>query len=328
MENIIFAVLVLGAIAIVFGLILSVAAKVFEVKVDERLPKIQECLAGANCGGCGYPGCAGCAEAILAGKAPVTACAPAGAEGAAKIAAIMGMEAPSGEKMVAHVICNGGDAAVKNFEYVGIADCVGALKVAGGPTACSFGCLGFGSCVAACQFDALHINDKGVAEVDKEKCTNCGACREACPRKLIVEVPYKQKVFVNCANKNKGPAVTKVCANSCIACGMCCEQRGCHRLHQVPQLHHVRQGLPEERHRTHSYSRGEGEVQGRAEGHGREEGRCRQGCCRGCRRREGRGGSEGRIRHPIAKRKRKTGNGFPPLLLSALSSQTVYTPPY
>mgnify|MGYP000800057438 CR=1 FL=1 len=185
MENIIFAVLVLGAIAIVFGLILSVAAKVFEVKVDERLPKIQERLAGANCGGCGYPGCAGCAEAILAGKAPVTACAPAGAEGAAKIAAIMGMEAPSGEKMVAHVICNGGDAAVKNFEYVGIADCVGALKVAGGPTACSFGCLGFGSCVAACQFDALHINDKGVAEVDKEKCTNCGACARLCPMGAI-----------------------------------------------------------------------------------------------------------------------------------------------
>ena len=81
--------------------------------------------------------------------------------------------------------------------------------------------MGFGTCVAACQFDAIHINAQGVAEVDKEKCTDCGACREACPRKLIVEVPYKQKVFVNCANKNKGPAVTKVCANSCIACGMC-----------------------------------------------------------------------------------------------------------
>ena len=76
--NVIYAVLVLGVIAVVFGLILSVAAKAFEVKVDERLPKIQACLAGANCGGCGYPGCAGCAEAILAGKAPVTACAPAG----------------------------------------------------------------------------------------------------------------------------------------------------------------------------------------------------------------------------------------------------------
>jgi electron transport complex protein RnfB len=221
MMNVIFAVLVLGVIAVVFGLILSVAAKAFEVKVDERLPKIQACLAGANCGGCGYPGCAGCAEAILAGKAPVTACAPAGAEGAAKIAEIMGMEAPSGEKQVAHVLCNGGEASVKNFEYVGLHDCVAATKVAGGPTACSFGCMGFGTCVAACQFDAIHINAQGVAEVDKEKCTNCGACREACPRKLIVEVPYKQKVFVNCSNKEKGPAVTKVCANSCIACGMC-----------------------------------------------------------------------------------------------------------
>ena len=223
--NVIYAVLVLGVIAVVFGLILSVAAKAFEVKVDERLPKIQACLAGANCGGCGYPGCAGCAEAILAGKAPVTACAPAGAEGAAKIAEIMGMEAPSGEKQVAHVLCNGGEASVKNFEYVGLHDCVAATKVAGGPTACSFGCMGFGTCVAACQFDAIHINAQGVAEVDKEKCTNCGACREACPRKLIVEVPYKQKVFVNCSNKEKGPAVTKVCANSCIACGMC--ERAC-----------------------------------------------------------------------------------------------------
>ena len=185
MMNVIFAVLVLGVIAVVFGLILSVAAKAFEVKVDERLPKIQACLAGANCGGCGYPGCAGCAEAILAGKAPVTACAPAGAEGAAKIAEIMGMEAPSGEKQVAHVLCNGGEASVKNFEYVGLHDCVAATKVAGGPTACSFGCMGFGTCVAACQFDAIHINEQGVAEVDKEKCTNCGACARVCPMGAI-----------------------------------------------------------------------------------------------------------------------------------------------
>ena len=92
-------------------------------------PRSRPACAGANCGGCGYPGCAGCAEAILAGKAPVTACAPAGAEGAAKIAEIMGMEAPSGEKQVAHVLCNGGEATVKNFEYVGLHDCVAATKV-------------------------------------------------------------------------------------------------------------------------------------------------------------------------------------------------------
>ena len=219
--NILLAVIVLGALAIIFGLILAVAAKAFEVKVDPRLPEIQACLAGANCGGCGYPGCGGCAEAILAGKAPVTACAPAGAEGAAKIAAIMGMEAPSGDKMVAHVRCNGGCNAQKNFEYRGVSDCVAATKVCGGDAlACKYGCFGFGTCVAACKFDAIHIVD-GVAVVDKEKCTNCGACREACPKKLIDEVPYKQKVFVNCSNKDKGPAVAKVCAASCIACGMC-----------------------------------------------------------------------------------------------------------
>ena len=221
MMNVLFAVLVLGVIALVFGLILSVAAKVFEVEVDERLPQIQECLAGANCGGCGYPGCGGCAEAILAGKAPINACAPAGAEGAAKIAAIMGLEAPSGEKMVAHVLCNGGCNAKDSFEYRGVKDCLAATKVCGGDAkACHYGCFGFGSCVAACKFDAIHV-ENGVAVVDKEKCTNCGACRAACPHHLIVGVPYKQKVFVNCSNKDKGPAVTKVCEASCIACGMC-----------------------------------------------------------------------------------------------------------
>ena len=130
--TIVYAIAVLGVLAIVFGLILAVAAKVFEVEVDPRLPEIQACLAGANCGGCGYPGCGGCAEAILAGKAPVTACAPAGPENAAKIAAIMGMEAPSGDKMVAHVLCNGGCNAKDNFEYRGVKDCLAATKVCGG----------------------------------------------------------------------------------------------------------------------------------------------------------------------------------------------------
>ena len=214
-------VILVSVVGIVAGVGLTLAAKFMAVPVDETAVKIRECLPGANCGGCGYPGCGGCAEAILAGKAPVNACAPAGAEGAAKIAEIMGMEAPSGEKMVAHVICNGGEAAAKQFDYVGIQDCLAATKVAGAPLACAFGCLGYGSCVKACQFDAIHIGDKGVAEVDKEKCTDCGACREACPRKLIVEVPYKQKVFVNCANKEKGAAAMKVCANACIGCGLC-----------------------------------------------------------------------------------------------------------
>ena len=185
MGNVIAALLVLGILGALFGLVLSVASKIFEVKKDPREEEILSHLAGANCGGCGFPGCGGCAAAILAGTAPVTACAPAGPENAAAIAKIMGQEAPTGERQVAFVRCNGGANAVKRYEYVGVKDCVSATKVAGGPLECAFGCLGFGSCVNACQFGAMSIGPNGTAVVDPDKCTNCGACMSACPRKLI-----------------------------------------------------------------------------------------------------------------------------------------------
>ena len=133
MGNIIAAIAVLGALGALFGLILSVASKIFEVKKDPREEAILSHLAGANCGGCGYPGCGGCAAAILAGNAPVTACAPAGPDNAAAIAEIMGMAAPTGERQVAFVRCNGGEAAKKRFEYVGVHDCLEASRTASPP---------------------------------------------------------------------------------------------------------------------------------------------------------------------------------------------------
>ena len=222
MLNVIYALLVLGILGALFGLVLSVASKIFEVKKDPREEAILSHLAGANCGGCGFPGCGGCAAAILAGTAPVTACAPAGPENAAAIAKIMGQEAPTGERQVAFVRCNGGANAVKRYEYVGVKDCVSATKVAGGPLECAFGCLGFGSCVNACQFGAMSIGPNGTAVVDPDKCTNCGACMSACPRKLIVSVPANEKkVKVACANRDKGKAAMSVCKSSCIGCGLC-----------------------------------------------------------------------------------------------------------
>ena len=134
----------------------------------------------------------------------------------------MGQEAPTGERQVAFVRCNGGTNAVKRYEYVGVKDCVSATKVAGGPLECAFGCLGFGSCVNACQFGAMSIGPGGTAVVDPEKCTNCGACMSACPRKLIVSVPANEKkVKVACANRDKGKAAMSVCKSSCIGCGLC-----------------------------------------------------------------------------------------------------------
>ena len=161
-----------------------------------------------------------------------------------KVATILGKEAASAEPMVAVVRCNGTCAArPRTNQYDGVQSCAIASTLYGGETGCSFGCLGYGDCVAACNFDAIHINEKGVAEVDKEKCTDCGACREVCPRKLIVEVPYKQKVFVNCANKERGPAVTKVCANSCIACGLCektCKFDAIHVINNVAVIDYTK----------------------------------------------------------------------------------------
>ena len=235
--NIVYAVVVLGALGALFGLILAVASKVFEVKKDPREEAILSHLAGANCGGCGYPGCAGCAAAILAGDAPVTACAPAGAENAAAIAEIMGQAAPTGERQVAFVRCNGGTNAKKRYEYVGVKDCLSATKVAAGPLECQFGCLGFGSCVTACQFGAISIGENGAAIVDAEKCTNCGACMKACPRKLIVSVPANpKKVHVTCANQEKGKAAMSVCSVSCIGCGLCekeCKKDAIHVINGV-----------------------------------------------------------------------------------------------
>ena len=220
--SIVSAIAVLGILGAVFGLILAVASKIFEVKKDPREEAILSHLAGANCGGCGYPGCAGCAAAILAGDAPVSACAPAGAENAAAIAEIMGQSAPTGERQVAFVRCNGGTNAKKRYEYVGVKDCISATKVAAGPLECAFGCLGFGSCVAACQFGAMSIGPGGTAVVDPDKCTNCMACAKACPRKLIVSVPASaKKVKVACANKDKGKAAMSVCSSACIGCGLC-----------------------------------------------------------------------------------------------------------
>ena len=231
--NIVYAIVVLGVLGALFGLVLSVASKIFEVKKDPREEAILSHLAGANCGGCGYPGCGGCAAAILAGEAPVTACAPAGAENAAAIAQIMGQEAPTGERQVAFVRCNGGTAAKKRFEYVGVQDCLSATKVAAGPLECEFGCLGFGSCVKACQFGAMSIGPNGTAVVDPDKCTACMACAAACPRHLITSVPASKKVHVACANRDKGKAAMSVCANSCIGCGLCQKECKFDAIHVV-----------------------------------------------------------------------------------------------
>lgn len=219
--EILIPVLIVLAIGIVAGLGLSVASIVLAVPVDERAAKVRECLPGANCGACGYSGCDGYAEAIAKGECAANLCAPGGQTAAEAIGKVLGVAVAAAEKQVAVVNCNGTCEHVNNkMDYTGISSCSAANMLYGGAKDCTYACLGFGDCVKACQFNALHIVD-GKATVDPEKCTACGACIKACPKGIISLKPYAQKYWVYCSNRDKGVMANKACRVSCIACGKC-----------------------------------------------------------------------------------------------------------
>lgn len=222
LEGIITATVIVGVVGLIVGLFLGIAAISFKVDVDEREEAILEVLPGNNCGGCGYAGCSGLAAAIVKGEAPVNACPVGGEAVGNKVAEIMGVEAEASNRQVAFVHCKGDcNKAKSDYQYFGVEDCaMVAFVPGGGPKSCNYGCLGYGSCVKACPFDAIHVVD-GIAVVDKEACKACGKCVEACPKKLISLVPYDAKHIVACSSKDKGPVAMKVCDVACIGCGLC-----------------------------------------------------------------------------------------------------------
>lgn len=219
--GILIACLVVGVTGLIIGVLLGYAGKVFEVEIDEKEVKVRALLPGSNCGGCGYAGCDAMAEAIAKGLAPANGCPVGGAATAEEIAKVMGTEV-STTKYVAYVKCSGDcESAPVNYEYYGNLSCKEAVYVTGnGPKKCSYGCMGFGSCVSVCEFDAISIID-GIAVVDREKCVSCGKCIKECPKKLIELVPYNSKVFVGCNSKDKGVTVKAACSKGCIGCKLC-----------------------------------------------------------------------------------------------------------
>ncbi|RDU23116.1 RnfABCDGE type electron transport complex subunit B [Anaerosacchariphilus polymeriproducens] len=222
LTGVIIAAVIVGGTGLLIGIFLGIAGEKFKVEVDEREEAILDVLPGNNCGGCGYAGCSGLAAAIVKGEAEISACPVGGDSVAAQIGSIMGMEVKNAQRKVAFVKCAGTCEKTKqNYNYYGVEDCsMMGFVPDGGPKACSYGCLGFGTCVKVCPFDAIHIVD-GVAVVDKEACKACGKCITVCPNHLIELIPYDSKYFVQCSSKEKGKNVMSVCSVGCIGCKLC-----------------------------------------------------------------------------------------------------------
>ena len=224
MNTLIVSLIGMGILALFFAVFLFVAYTRLAVKDDPRVDAIADSLPGANCGGCGYPGCRQYAEAIVKkeGKVPVDLCAPGGQDSVERIASIMGVEAMAAVPKVAVVLCGGTpELAEDRATYIGAASCQEEHLVTGGHKACTYGCLGLGDCVDACPFNAMFMAENGLPVVIEEKCTACGKCVDACPRGIMRLVPKTQRILVRCVNHDKGAVARKVCKVSCIACTKC-----------------------------------------------------------------------------------------------------------
>lgn len=234
MEGIIlYSVISLGAVAAISAMVLFFIAKKFNVVEDPRIDVVAELLPGANCGGCGYPGCRGLAEAIVkgadAGSIAGMICPAAPSEQMAKIGKALGMEVSVAEPMIAVLRCGGThEKAPKKTDFDGPSKCSIAHTVYTGEKGCPNGCMGLGDCVAACAFGAMYVDEKtGLPVIIEAKCVACGACVKACPRKIIELRPLGKKnrrVWVNCRNTEKGAVAMKVCKAACIACGKCAKE--------------------------------------------------------------------------------------------------------
>ncbi len=212
-------IIILGSLGILFGIGLYIASRVFHVKTDPRVERIEDALPGTNCGACGLAGCSGFAKAIVHGSADVGGCVPGGEDVSHLISDIMGVEAKVADKQVAILHCAGREVA-NRFEYQGLQTCRSAAMYQGGQKQCPYGCLQFGDCVRACPFDALHMVD-GFPVVDEEKCTACNKCVLACPKNLFSLRNLKKLVHIACKSVDVAKNTRLACKVGCISCKKC-----------------------------------------------------------------------------------------------------------
>lgn len=218
-------IILFAALGLAAGVLLTVAAKVFYVKTDERLEKIENALPQINCGACGFTGCNAYAEAIVKNGEEPNLCRPGGEDAAKAIGEILGIEVKAKSRYVAFVKCSGGrDSAKRRFEYQGMQSCLAASQFYQGSKMCTNGCLGYGDCVEVCDNNAINITN-GVSVINKSLCIGCGKCADVCPKNIIEIRPAELRYEVKCSSTDIGKITRSVCKNGCIGCKMC--ERAC-----------------------------------------------------------------------------------------------------
>jgi len=230
------AILSLGGLGLAFGVGLAIASKTLAVKTDPRLEEIHGLLPGSNCGACGGAGCFGLAEEILSGKKSANACRVAADRAKQKIAEILGQKLEKTARKIATLHCYGGIRVKDKFKYSGLKDCVAANLVLAGQKECVYGCLGFGTCVEVCPFDAIRMSEDGLPVVDKEKCKACNRCVQECPKKLFTLVAETNTVYVACTSCDMGKDTRAVCPVGCIGCKKCEQVCPADAIHVINNL--------------------------------------------------------------------------------------------
>jgi electron transport complex protein RnfB len=233
LKEILIPIAILGGIGLFFGIALTIASRVFEVKKNEKAEKIRQILPGANCGACGYSGCDLYAEAVAEGKAAANLCIPGTNTTAMAIGEILGLKVETQKTRVMKAICC--PDVTKKFEYKGIQTCAAAALSYKGENSCNYSCLGYGDCVAVCPHDAIMMKD-GIPIIDPMLCTECGLCAKACPKNLIQYLIGEYGYYVACSSQDTGKVTNKNCKNGCIACGLCvkaCQDDAIHVINNV-----------------------------------------------------------------------------------------------
>jgi len=223
METAILVVVVMTIIGLIFGLILAFANKIFSIEINPLIHIVDDILPKGQCGACGYAGCMAYAEAVVTkADVPPNLCIPGKKPVADLVAQLTGKTPLEIEPRIAYVKCNNSILhAIKKYNYVGIEDCFAASLVQGGPKACQYGCVGFGTCARSCPFDALTMGEDGLPIIDEAKCTGCGICSLACPKHVIGMQQIGAPVAVLCNSADKGAKARKLCEVACTGCGLC-----------------------------------------------------------------------------------------------------------